>query len=344
MTRQGPKFLNLALQGGGSHGAFTWGVLDRLLEQPRLQFEGVSGTSSGAMNAVVLANGLARGGREAAREDLSRFWSEIADEVPAGFLQPHPLAALNGDVGVDAFPALRAYLELAQHLSPYQMNPTGLNPIRGVLTRLIDFGRLRDSRALRVFISATHVRTGKVRIFDNAELSVEALLASACLPSLHHAVEVEGEAYWDGGFSGNPPVFPLIFNCLHADILVVMLQPVHSGDLPASAEAIQRRQMEISFNSAFLREMRAIAVCKEQISSGWFPSGRLEARLEKLKIHIVEAQQLMEELDAGSRYNALPSFLQMLKEEGRAHADAWLHDNYGNIGQRSNVDLVGVFC
>ena len=344
MKSQGPKYLNLALQGGGSHGAFTWGVLDRLLEEPQLEFEGVSGTSSGAMNAAVLAHGLARGGRNAAREDLSRFWSGIADEVPPGFHQPHCLAALNDDMGIDAFPALKAYLDLAEHLSPYQMNPMGLNPLRGMLTRLIDFDRLRDPRALRVFVSATHVRTGKVRIFDNAELSVEALLASACLPSLNHAVEVGGEAYWDGGYSGNPPVFPLIFNCRHPDILVVMLQTIHTGDLPASAEAIRRRQLEISFNSAFLREMRAIAMCKEQIRNGWFPSGRLESRLEGLKIHIVEAQQLMQELDAGSRYNTLPSFLQMMKDEGRAHAEVWLRENYGALGQRSSVDLVELFC
>jgi NTE family protein len=342
--RSNEKTVNLALQGGGAHGAFTWGVLDRLLEDSRLQIEGVSGTSSGAMNAAALASGLAAGGREAARATLARFWTEMSAAVPDGLKQRNPLALWSGDLGIEAFPALKAYLDLARVLSPAQLNPLDLNPLREVLLRVIDFDRLTTTATPRLFISATNVHTGKVRIFANREITVDALLASACLPSIHRAVEIGGELYWDGGYSGNPPVFPLIFNCRAPDIVVVMAQPLRRTDTPASPEAIQRRQAELSFNTAFLREMRAIAMCKAQIEEGgWFPTGRLERRLARLKLHLIEAEGLLRSLGPGSHFNTEMSFLTRLRDAGRDHTQAWLATNFDALGERSTVDMEALF-
>ncbi len=333
--------MSLALQGGGSHGTFTWGVLDRLLEDNRIRIDGVSGTSSGAINAVVLAHGLASGGPEAARAALYRFWTEVAALNSPGLQQTYPLAAWRKST--DPMPALKAYLDMYQVWSPYQMNPLGLNPIRDVLAPLINFKHLHSKDAIRVFISATNVRTGKIRVFDNDGLSLDAVLASACLPSMHHAVEIDGQPYWDGGYSGNPPLFPLIFNVGCADIAVILLEPLERIGVPTSVEGIRHRQQEISFNTAFLREMRAITLCKEQIEQSWFPGGKLERRLRQLRLHLVEANDLMQKLGAGSHYNTLLPFLTHLRDEGRRHAEAWLSSNFDAIGERSSVDLVRLF-
>ncbi len=337
----GRKSMTLALQGGGAHGAFTWGVLDRLLEDNRIDIEGVSGTSSGAINAVVLAHGLAGGGPEAARAALHRFWTGIAEMSALGVHAAHPLAAWRKSAS--PLPALKAYIDLYQLWSPYEMNPLGLNPIKDVLAPMVDFERLRGKDAIRVFISATNVHTGKIRVFENNELSLDAVLASACLPSLHHAIEIDGQHYWDGGYSGNPPLFPLIFNVNCADITVVMLEPLERKKVPTTVAGIRRRQQEISFNTAFLREMRAIALCKEQIEQSWFPSGKLERRLRRLRIHLIEANDLMQKLGAGSHYNTLLPFLTHLRNEGRRRADAWLARGLEAIGERSSVDLPGLF-
>ncbi|MGQ0658673.1 MAG: patatin-like phospholipase family protein [Chromatiales bacterium] len=338
------KTINLALQGGGAFGAFTWGVLDRLLQDPRIQIEGVSGTSSGAMNAVAMAHGLISAGRDGARAALTQFWTDISREVPGALQQGHSLTEWHENVGADAFPPLRAYLDLARMLSPYQLNQRGLNPIRDVLERLIDFERVRAAKDIRLFISATNVRTGKVRIFTNAEITVESLLASACLPSLHHAVEIDGESYWDGGYSGNPPLYPLIFNCRRPDILVIMVQPLRRDRLPNSAEAIRHRQTELSFNTAFLREMRAIAMSREQIAQGgWFPKGVLERRLTQLKIHLIEAEEVLNKLPTGSHFNISPDFLGSLRDTGWAQGQAWLAEHYDAIGKRTTIDLSSLF-
>ncbi|HTT07500.1 MAG TPA: patatin-like phospholipase family protein [Gammaproteobacteria bacterium] len=335
------KSTSLALQGGGSHGAFTWGVLDRLLEDNHICIDGVSGTSSGAINAVVLAHGLACGGPEAARTALHQFWTGIAELSSLGAQAAHPLAAWRKTAS--PLPALKSYLDLYQVWSPYEMNPLGLNPIKDVLAPLVDFDRLRSKNAIRVFISATNVQTGKIRVFENHELSLDAVLASACLPSLHHAIEIDGQHYWDGGYAGNPPLFPLIFNVNCPDITVIMLEPLERKKVPTTVAGIRRRQQEISFNTAFLREMRAITLCKEQIEQSWFPGGKLERRLRQLRLHIIEANDMMQKLGAGSHYNTLPSFLGHLRDEGRQRAGIWLASNFDALGERSSVDLPGLF-
>lgn len=339
-----PVELNLALQGGGSHGAFTWGALERLLEQREIAIRDITGTSSGAMNATCLALGLALGGRDRAIELLEQFWTEVAREVPEGFQHQHPFAAWLGDSGIDAFPGLKAYVDLTHVLSPYQINPLGLNPLRDILGRLIDFERLRAPDAARLYISATNVRTGKIKVFSNRDLSVDVLLASACLPSLHHAVEIDGESYWDGGFSGNPPLFPLVFESTAADILVIMLQPLTRPETPTTADEIRQRQAELSFNTAFLREMRAIAMCKDRIEKSWFPVGALERCLHRLKLHVICADEIVSQLEAGSHFNTLPAFLSRLREAGRARADEWWHGAAQKLGRASTVDLVALFC
>lgn len=339
-----PKTISLALQGGGALGAFTWGVLDCLLQDARIQVEGLSGTSSGAMNAVAMAHGLITGGRDGARAALTQFWTDIASEAPGALPQGHFLTEWHENVGVGAFPPLRAYLDLAKVLSPYQLNPLGLNPVRDILERLIDFERLQAATDIRLFISATNIHTGKVRIFTNAEITVESLLASACLPSLHHAIEIDGESYWDGGYSGNPPVFPLIFNCRRPDILVIMVQPLRRDGRPHTVEAIRHRQAEIGFNTAFLREMRAIAMCKEQIEQGgWFPKGVLERRLSQLKIHLIEAEEVLNKLATGSHFNISPAFLGSLRDTGLSYGQAWLSEHYDAIGERTTTDLAALF-
>ena len=337
------RVVNLALQGGGSHGAFTWGVLDRLLEDERIEFQGISGTSSGAMNAVVLADGLVKGGRDGARQALTRFWHSVAshapiNKLPANLLQPQGAGA---DGGLS--PVARALVALSRDFSPYQLNPFDLNPLRRIVTEQIDFQRLRVETELQLFVAATQVSTGKLRLFRTDELSVDALLASACLPSLHHAIEIDGEAYWDGGYSANPAVFPLFYECESPDVIVVLLHPLTRAQTPHTAEDIQNRVSELGFNSTFLREMRTIAQATEHSEQTLFPIGRLERRLRQMNFHLIEAEALVSQLAMDSKLNAHLPFITMLHELGRAQADLWLENNFSSIGKQSSVDLAGLF-
>lgn len=343
MAKVKKKILSLALQGGGSHGAFTWGVLDYLLGDERIEIEGVSGTSSGAMNATVLTYGLARGGRENARNALYTFWTRIGDEFSEIFRSPMD-GLIPNLFGSTNQPGLDAYLALTKTFSPYQLNPMDMNPLRGLVEDSIDFEFLQKHLNVKLFISATNVKTGKLRIFENSEVTIDSLMASACLPSLHHAIEIDGESYWDGGFSGNPPVFPLIFNCKASDITIVMLHPLEIEETPIMAEDIQARASELSFNSAFLREMRAIAFSKKMINKDWLPSGKLESRMKNINIHIVQDQILSLQFNSKSRYNTLPSFIKKLHDEGYACAQVWVEEKFAELGKKSTVDLDQLFC
>jgi len=329
------RTISLALQGGGSHGAFTWGVLDRLLEDERLSIEGISGASSGAMNAAILAYGYSIGGREGARKALRDFWDQIALE----FSEKIPvLNPFNGATALDT------YLELTKTFSPYELNPLDMNPLRELVEQSIDIGRLRSNCPIKLFIAATQVSSGKLRIFENHELTIDTLMASACLPSIHKAVEIDNESYWDGGLAGNPPVFPLIFNCKHNDIVIVMLHPLKTSNLPNTAEEIRQHAADLSFNTAFLREMRAIAFSKDIISGYRLPSGKLEKRLGRINIHLIEDQATLSKFNARSKYNTLPSFLDLLFREGHAASDAWLQNNFMHLARKSSVDLAELFC
>ena len=332
--------LSLALQGGGAHGAYTWGVLDRLLEAG-IRIDGISGTSAGAMNAVALAHGWTAGGADGARAALADFWQAVGDSVP---VPVELLNSLNSTTDGALPTPMNVMMGFMRLFSPYQLNPFELNPLRDVVRAQFDFERLRRECPLKLFIAATTVRTGKVRLFHTAELSEAALLASACLPTLHHAVEIDGEHYWDGGFTANPAIYPLLYECTAPDILMVLLNPLQRDDAPRSAEDISARSMELGFSTTFLREMRMIAHARQYIAetAGWMPLGRLERKLVGQRFHLIEARELAE-AGSTSKLNAASGFLTELHTLGRSRADEWLRKQYRHVGRKETVDVARLF-
>ncbi|HEY2190165.1 MAG TPA: patatin-like phospholipase family protein [Caldimonas sp.] len=335
--RAGARRVNLALQGGGAHGAFTWGVLDRLLEDGRVGFEGLSGTSAGAMNAVVMAHGLASAGRDGARQALEDFWLAVARHMPF---------ELGSGAKNDAMPAaapMRAWLQWARFFSPAQINPLDLNPLRDIVVAQVDFERLREASDVKLFIAATQANTGKLRIFHTHELSADVVLASACLPTIHRAVEIDGEPYWDGAFAANPAVFPLYYECFARDIVIVLLAPLIYDDTPTTASEIQRRSAELAFNANFLREMRMFADVRRRAAEAPRP-GREERRLLRTNFHVIDGDPVLGELAAETRLIASRQLLEDLKELGRKQAQHWLRRHLAHVGRRSSVDLARLFA
>jgi NTE family protein len=325
--------VDFALQGGGSHGAFAWGVLDRALEEPRMQLEGISGTSAGAMNAAVLADGYTEGGADGAREALERFWKHVSDAARFSPFQRGPLDILMGSWTLDNSPIYVA-MDLASRLySPYDLGMAALNPLRDILAANIDFERLRAS-PIKVFVTATNVRTGRGRVFRNAELTPEALLASACLPTMFQAIEIDGDPYWDGGFSGNPTIMPLVRECSSSDTILVQINPVERPGTPRSARDILNRLNEISFNSPLLKELKMIALLQQAAD----PGDREGKRWARMRIHRI-ATGMMTDLGASSKLNAEWAFLCMLRDEGRRCADEFIAAHAGDVGKRSTYDL-----
>lgn len=333
------KTINLALQGGGAHGAFCWGVLDRLMEDERIEIEGVSATSAGAMNATVMAYGLSSGGREGARRALDDFWSRIARAGRLSPLQPTVLDRLSHNHGLDSSPAFMVFDLMSRLLSPYQFNPLNLNPLKKALEETVDFEALRACNKTRLYISATNVRTGKIRVFENKDLSVDAVLASACLPFMFQAVEIDGEAYWDGGYMGNPAIFPLIYGCDSRDVVVVHLNPMERSDVPTTANAILNRINEISFNSSLMREMRAIAFVTKLIDEEQLAS----ANLKRMLIHSIEGNEFMRSLSVSSKLNCDWEFLTHLRDEGRRQADEFLSNSFESLNHDSTIDISSVY-
>jgi NTE family protein len=330
------KMLNLALQGGGAHGAFTWGVLDRLLDEERLSFEGVVATSAGAMNAAVLAYGMAEGGRKGAKAALTNFWRRVSHAAAMGPLQPTWWEKLSGAKTLENSPAFVLFDLMTRTLSPYQFNPFNYNPLREVLEQSIDLDAIRSAKCpLQVHLCATNVRTGKVKVFSNADISVDAIMASACLPFLFQAVEIEGEAYWDGGYMGNPAIFPLIYNCETADVLIVHINPIDRMEVPKTAFEILNRINEISFNSSLLREMRAIAFVTKLIDK----QVQCDLNLKRIHVHSISDDETMRMLSAASKLNADWDALIQLRDRGRECADEWLKSNFNRIGVESTVDI-----
>jgi NTE family protein len=331
--RDGRLLIDLALQGGGAHGAFTWGVLDRLLEEDGLAIDGISGTSAGAMNGAVLADGWAEGGPEGARAALERFWRAIAQAAMFSPFRRGPLDVLMGRWTLDSSPAFIG-LDLAARLfSPYDANPLGLNPLAGILEATVDFRRLARS-PVKLFVTATSVRTGQGRIFRNAEVTPDVLLASACLPFLFQAVEIDGEAYWDGGFAGNPTITPLVRECESNDTVLVQINPVERPGVPRTAREIVNRVNEVSFNATLLKELRMIAVLRRVVDPGDC-EGALWARMRMHRI----TTAAMNDLGYSSKLNAEWAFLRFLRDEGRRAADAFLRRHGEDLGRRSSLDI-----
>jgi NTE family protein len=328
------KTVNLALQGGGAHGAFAWGVLDRLLEDERIAFEGVSATSAGAMNATVLAYGLTEGGRQGARRALANFWRRVSHGALLSPLQPTMWDRLTHDHSLKNNPAFAIMDLVTRLMSPYQFNPANFHPLRGILEETIDFERLRRASAVKLFLSATNVRTGKVKIFEQAELSVDAVLASGCLPFLFQAIEIDGEAYWDGGYMGNPAIFPLIYGCRSQDVVIVHINPLYRDEVPRDAREIMNRINEISFNSSLMREMRAIAFVTSLVDKGACP-----AELKRMLIHSIDGEDFMRGLGVSSKLNPDWEFLTHLHDVGWERADAWLAQHFDHLGVGSTVDV-----
>jgi NTE family protein len=328
-----PVLIDLALQGGGSHGGFTWGVLDRLLEEPWLKIDGISGTSAGAMNAAVLVDGFAKGGVSGAREALETFWRRVSEAARFSPLRRGPLDVLLGRWTLDSSPVYVGMDLLSRLVSPYDLNPLGKNPLRDILTGLIDFERLAQA-PIKLFITATNVRTGRGHVFKNSAITPDVLLASACLPTMFQAIEIDGEPYWDGGYSGNPTLTPLIRDCKSHDTILVQINPVERQETPRSASDILNRLNEVSFNAVLLKELRMIALLRKVADPG-DSEGALWAGM---RIHRV-ASDMITGLGASSKLNAEWEFFSLLREEGRRAAQAFLQTHAPDLGRRSTLDL-----
>ena len=343
MTSRRIKHIDLALQGGGAHGAFTWGVLDRLLEDERIEIDAISGTSAGAMNAVVLADGLMTGGRKGAREALRRFWSRVSNASGRGPMVPQALGAFFGNWSLEGSP-LHLYLDwVGRSLSPHQFNPLDINPLRDILAAEVDFERVRGCSKVRLFVSATNVRTGALKEFRQSELSANAVMASACLPLLFRAVEIDGEAYWDGGYLGNPSLLPLISESPAHDLVLVQINPSRREALPTTAADILDRLNEITFNSSLVKELRSVALLQQLLRLEGVPPGAGRASLftqvAALRMHRIEAEDELAGLGAASKLNAGWTFLTRLHRIGHRAAQAWLETNFTHLGRRSTLAL-----
>jgi NTE family protein len=325
--------ISLALQGGGAHGAFTWGVLDTLLANPRVHFEGLSGSSAGAMNAVVLASGWIKGGRDGARQALAEFWTAVGKQMPMGMVSQGESDAIS------LSPASKMLANWAAYFSPSQLNPFDLNPLRDLIAGQVDFEQLRAACPFKLFVGATQANTGKLRVFRESELTLDMLLASACLPKIHHAVEIDGEPYWDGGYSANPAVFPLFYECDSSDVLLVLLSPLQRDDTPRTVEEIEARIVELAFSAHFMREMRMFSHAVDYASPGFLTMGRLERRLQKMRFHMIDSSQLASLQRTDTKLLAHPPFLERLREQGQARATTWLADHLDSVGRRSTVDV-----
>lgn len=345
------KKVNLALQGGGAHGAFTWGALDRLLEDERIEIEGITGTSAGAMNAAALKYGWMVDGPAGARKKLDAFWEEISaatalgNEMLSGWLthaMPDPAAFSNW---VERSPVYMALDAATRIFSPYEINPLGIHPLRPVVEKMLDFEKVCAYGGPKLFVSATNVRSGKIKVFSGTEISVDALLASACLPTVYQAIEIEDpdtgvlEAYWDGGYMGNPALFPLFYETEAADVLIVHINPTERTEVPTTATAILNRVNEISFNSSLFRELRAIDFVRRLIEDGKIHRGDMKEVL----IHSIMDNDLMAGLGVATKLTPNRSLLLKLKEAGRAKMDAFLDAHFDDIGNCSTVDLRAMF-
>jgi NTE family protein len=331
--KRAPVLVDIALQGGGSHGAFSWGVLDRLLEEPWLQIEGISGTSAGAMNAAVLVHGHQTGGVDGARAALETFWRRVSDAARFSPFQRGPMDVLLGRWTLDSSPIYVAMDLMSRLVSPYDLNPRGVNPLRDILAEQIDFHVLAQS-PINLFVTATNVRTGRGKVFKNADITPDVLLASACLPTMFQAIEIDGEAYWDGGYSGNPTLSTLIRETNARDTILIPINPIERVPPPRSASEILNRLNEVSFNAVVLKELKMMALLRKVADPG-DGEGKLWANM---RIHMVR-NDILTELGASSKLNAEWAFFEYLHKEGRKAAQAFLDEHAEDLGKRSTLDL-----
>lgn len=337
IPKQKKRKISLALQGGGAHGAFTWGVLDRLLEDGRFEISGISGTSAGAMNAVALADGFARGGSDGARESLEQFWLSVADRARLSPLKRSPLDIWLGNWSLDRSPGVMLMDVMSRLVSPYEFNPLGINPLRNILEESIDFDLINALDLPKIFVAATNVQDGHVRVFRNGELSAETIMASASLPYLFKAVEHEDQFSWDGGYVANPVLFPYVYECDADDVILVQINPVERRETPTTAREIASRVDEITFNSSLLRELRALFFVTKALETG----SKLPNGFRPLHIHRIEAGSELIAATASSKLNIERGFVRHLQEIGRIAAEQWLTENGKFIGKRSSFDPLG---
>ncbi len=333
------KRINLALQGGGAHGAFTWGVLDQLLEDGRIAVDGISGASAGAVNAVMLADGLARGGPEEARKRLADFWraASVGGKLPE--VQRHVVERLFSVIPLEDSP-MKAWLDAMGHLlSPYDLNPLNINPLKELIGRFVDFEAIRAATSRPLFISATNVQTGTLRVFTREEITAEAVMASACLPFLFRAVEIEGATYWDGGYTGNPVLCPFLSATETEDVLIVQIYPLQRHKVPTSKREIMSRVNEITFNASLISELRATEFVGRMVDEGRLPRGTGPGEYRRLRMHRVALHDIGDTFDAASRLKNDYEFFNMLHKLGQRAARRFLDAHFDDIGVRATIDL-----
>ncbi len=333
------RSINLALQGGGAHGAFTWGVLDALLEDGRIDIVGISGTSAGAINAAVLADGLQSGGTEHARQKLASFWEKLSELGQYSMIQRTPFDRAQGDWSLDFSPGRMMYDTFTRAFSPYQFNPMNVNPLLDLIKAEVDFESVRACSNIQLFVCATNVRTGKTTVFKHHEITAETIMASSCLPEVYQAVEIDGEHYWDGGFMGNPPLYPLFYHTDCADVLLVQINPIERDEVPQTARGIHNRLNEITFNATLLRELRMVEFVTRLIDHD-----KLDPETYKrVNMHSVGPAEEMKELSSSSKLNLELEFLHYLRDLGRENAKDWLAKNFLSIGEDSTLNLREMF-
>jgi len=341
------KVINLAIQGGGAHGAYAWGIIDRLLEDGRIKFEGICATSAGSMNAVVLAYGNMTGGRGGAREALHNFWKKISEigEIYSPLRQTpfeHYSGSVNRKWNMDASLSYQMFDFVTRVFSPYQFNPFNFNPLRQVLEASVDFKELKKCQETKLFLSTTKVRTGKVRVFTTDEITADVVMASACLPHLFQAVKIGDDYFWDGGYMGNPALFPLFYHTQSRDLMILHINPLERGELPTTSAEIMNRLNEITFNSSLLKEMRAIAFVTKLIEQDWIKEEH-KGKLKHILIHSIRADKELCDLSVASKINTDWHFLLYLRDLGRNAAQNWLEENFNSLGKHSTVDLHAEF-
>ena len=333
------KKINLALQGGGAHGAFTWGVLDSLLADPRIEIEGISGASAGAINAVMLADGLARGGPPEARKRLADVWRAVSTNGDLSELQRTVTDRLLSFVPYEGSPAQAWFDALSRFWSPYDFNPLNINPLRDVIERFVDFDALRSAGGLKLFISATNVFTGRLRVFPREKITAEVVMASACLPMVFQAVEIDDIPYWDGGYMGNPAIFPFFRTTYTDDVLIVAINPLERPTTPHTQNEIMNRINEITFNSSLIAEYRAIDFVTRLIDQGRLPRGQGAGEYRRINVHRIALDGAFKELTADSKLDSDFAFFELLRDGGQRAGQDFLSKHFDDLGVCSTVDL-----